>query len=139
MNFEEYAGEANHFINLVARELNVERNRAARVTRAVLHAIRDRMPADDAIQFLQGLPMLLKAIFVDQYDISKTPVVIRNRKDFLNFIYEKDGRAAEADFPDLGSIEKAFRGVFHVLERFMDRGQTEQVKRILHRDITAML
>jgi hypothetical protein len=75
LNFEEYASEGNRFVNEVARELNTDRNTAARILRVVLHAVRDRLPADDAIQFAQGLPIALKGVFIDQYDPSRTPVV----------------------------------------------------------------
>ena len=37
MNFEQYAADGNRFINEVALELETDHNRAARITRAVLH------------------------------------------------------------------------------------------------------
>ena len=84
MVFENYAAEGNRFLHAVAYELNCNAAKAARATRAVLHALRDRLPPDEAIQFAQGLPMVLKGIYIDQYDISETPVVIRSPKKFLD-------------------------------------------------------
>ena len=109
LNFEEYVAEGNRFIKNVAEELKTDRNHTARIVRAVLHALRDRLPANDSIEFAQGLPMMLKAIWLDQYDISKTPVIIRHKEDFLDYIYEKDGQAAYVDFPDPESIEEGDR------------------------------
>lgn len=139
MNFEEYASDGNRFINLVADELGCDRNTAARVTKAVLHAIRDRLPANDAVEFAQGLPMAIKGVYFDQYDISSTPVVIRHTRDFLNFVCSKDRIAAIHDFPDDQSVIEAIRAVFNVLENTMDPGQVEQVKNMLHHEVTKLL
>ncbi|HYG50138.1 MAG TPA: DUF2267 domain-containing protein [Flavobacteriales bacterium] len=139
LNFEKFASEGNAFILSIADELGVGRNRAARITRALLHALRDRVPADDAVEFAQGLPMALKAVFLDQYDISDTPVVIRNRDDFLGFIYDKAGRTAAADFAEPGSVEKALQGFFRVLYEYMDRHQVLALKRLLGKDIGMLI
>jgi uncharacterized protein (DUF2267 family) len=139
LNFEQYAADGNHFINEVARDLGTDRNTAARVTRAVLHALRDRMPPDDAIQFAQGLPMALKSVFIDQYDLSSTPVVIRKGEKFLEYIYEKDGITAPQDFPDKLSVAQALSSVFFVLENWMDAGQTDQVKNIVGAEIVDLI
>lgn len=139
LHFEEFAAIGNEFINDVAEELGCNRNTAARITRCVLHAVRDRLPADDAIQFAQGLPMALKAVFIDQYNISRVPIVIRSADEFLNFIYDKDGLSAPADFPDAASTEEALCGVFRVLEDYVDIGQIEQVKELMGHSIREMI
>ena len=139
MNFERYAAEGNHFINQVAAELDVDRNRASRITRAVLHALRDRIPPNDAVEFAQGLPMALKGIFFDRYDLSDVPVIIRHPDAFFDFICSKDGDSAYRDFPDRQAVEEALRAVFRVLERTMDYGQVKQVKHMMNREIVSLI
>ncbi|MDO9186132.1 MAG: DUF2267 domain-containing protein [Bacteroidia bacterium] len=139
MNFEQYASDGNRFINEVALELETDHNRAARITRAVLHAIRDRIPPDDAIQFAQGLPMALKGIFIDQYDISKTPITIRNKEEFIEFVRGKDGLTAEKDFPDRESVVNALKAVFFVLEFNMSTGQVEQIKKMFNIELLSLI
>jgi uncharacterized protein (DUF2267 family) len=139
LNFERFAGEGNRFIKEVARELNVSRNSAARITKAVLHAVRDRLPPDDAVQFAQGLPMALKGVFIDQYDISSTPVIIRRAHDFLDYIFFKNEFGANVDFPEKDSVEQSLRAVFRILEKHMDEGQVNQVKRILGNEIVNII
>lgn len=139
LNFERYAAEGERFINEVAAELNIPRNTAARITRAVLHALRDRMPADNAVQFAQGLPMALKGVYFDQYDISDAPVKIRSAEDFLDYVEEKNLLNADYDFGRVGSTAEAVRGVFRVLEDYMDPNQTEDVKHVVGRDIRQLL
>lgn len=139
MNFERYAAEGNRFINEVARELGTDRAQAARITRAVLHAIRDRLPPDDAIEFAQGLPMVLKGIYIDRYDISKTPLRIRDKRVFIEFIRRKAGLTAFIDFPGQQSVIRALQAVFYVLQRNMSYGQVEQIKQLLNRELVELI
>jgi uncharacterized protein (DUF2267 family) len=139
INFEAYAAEGNRFINDVADMLDTDRNTAARKCRAVLHALRDRLPPIDAVQFGQGLPMAMKAVYFDRYDIAKTPLRIRSGRKFLDLIYEKDGRSAPLDFPDNYSLVEALRGVYSVLETHMDEEQTGHIKHMLHYEIVRLI
>ena len=139
MNFERYAAEGNRFIKDVARELGTDRDHAARVTRAVLHAIRDRLPPNDAIEFAQGLPMILNGIYLDQYDISQSPLRIRDKRVFIAFIRKKAGLTAFIDFPGSLSVIKALRAVFFVLEQTMSPGQIRHIKRLLNRELLELL
>jgi uncharacterized protein (DUF2267 family) len=138
LNFERYASEANYIINQVADELDVNRNAAARITRSVLHAVRDRLPADDAVEFAQGLPIALKGVYFDQYDLSLAPVSIRHPEDFIDYVRQKDGRAAMHDFPTREHVEDGISAVFRVLERNMDYGQVEQIKRLVNDEMAYM-
>jgi uncharacterized protein (DUF2267 family) len=139
LNFEKYASEGNQFINDVANKLKCDRNTAGRVTRAVLQALRDRLPVNDAIEFAQGLPMALKGLFIDQYDASRTPVLIRHGNDFINFIRLKNRFSAIADFHSPYDVIKALQAVFYVLEMHMDHGQVQQIKRMLPFEIVNLI
>lgn len=139
LNFQKYAVEGNRFINEVAAKLKCDRNTAARVTRAVLQAVRDRLPVDDAIEFAQGLPMALKGLFIDQYDVSRAPVLIRNSEDFINFVRLKNRFSAITDFHSPYDVIRALHAVFYVLERHMDLGQVQQIKGLLPKDIVHLI
>jgi uncharacterized protein (DUF2267 family) len=139
LNFEKYAVEGNRFVNEVAAKLKCDRNTAGRVTRAVIQAVRDRLPVDDAIEFAQGLPMALKGVFIDQYDISKAPVLIRNADDFINFVRLKNRFSAVADFHSPYDVIRALHAVFYVLERHMDIGQVQQIKQLLPMEIVHLI
>ena len=139
LNFEKYAAEGHRFVNEVAYELGVNPNMAARITRAVLHALRDRMKPGDAIQFAQGLPMALKGVYIDRYDLSDAPVTIRNVNEFLAYVRSRNPNTAATDFPDPKSVIDGLRGVFRVLERTMDPGQVEQVRHIMNRELVKLI
>jgi uncharacterized protein (DUF2267 family) len=139
-HFEKYAENGNRFINEVADELDIDDGiQALRISKAVLHAVRDRLPASDAVQFAQGLPMMIKAIYFDQYDISKTPVLIHDDLEFLEFIREKNRFGAISDFKSPRDVMDALRAVFRVLENNMDYGQVAQIVKLLPRDIRYMI
>jgi len=139
-HFEKYAEEGNRFINEVANELGInDRRQALRVTKAVLHAVRDRLPATDSIEFAQGLPLVLKGVYFDQYDISKTPVSIKSSEEFIDFIREKDRFGAINDFQSPREVVSCLRTVFRVLEHRLDRGQVEQIAAQLPKDIVRLI
>lgn len=139
LNFNKYAEAGNRFINEVAFELGTDRDKAARITRVVLHALRDRLPVNDAVEFAQGLPMALKGVFFDQYDVSSAPVIIRSKREFLEFIRSKDHFTANMDLQQPADVVRGLQAVFYVLENHMDRGQTAQIKRLLHSEIVDLI
>ncbi len=49
-------------------------NQVYAMTRAVLHAFRDRLAVADAIAFAQGLPAVLRAIYVEGWSGGDAPV-----------------------------------------------------------------
>ncbi len=139
-NLGKYVEAGNRFINEVCSELGIEDGQQAlRITRAVLHAVRDRLLPDDAVQFAQGLPMMIKGIYFDQYDLSKTPVRIRDAEEFLSFVREKDRFGAVEDFRSPKDVVIAMQAVFRVLENNMEYRQVEQVKDELPAEVQAML
>ena len=139
LNFEAYANHGNRFIHEVALELGATRDYAARITRAVLHAIRDRLPAAEAVQFAQGLPMALKGVFFDGYDLARVPIRVRTRRAFIEFVRRNAGVSAPVDFPDPESVEQALQAVFYVLDRHMSYGQVRQVKNAMNLSVVEMI
>lgn len=138
--FRKYVDEGNRFINEVADELGTDDTGIAlRITRSVLHAVRDRIPPVDAIQFGQGLPMALKGVYFDQYDISRTPVIIRNTHRFLEYIQHKNRFAAVNDFRHEDEVIKALQAVFIVLENHLSIGQVDQVLNLLPAEVCDLI
>lgn len=81
-----------------------DEGRVHSATKGVLHAIRGRLPLEEAAKFSAQLPIVLKGVYFDQYDPTSKPVKLRSRENFLNYVHE--------DFPDPAfSPEEAVRGV----------------------------
>ena len=136
LNFEDYRTEANIWLKKVAECLGIQdRDKAGRIFRAVLHALRDRLPASEAAHLGAQLPIIWKGVYYDGYRPNREPVRIRHEEDWLQFIYEKDPVAKANDFPTLEDAKQAFEGVMLALRELLSAGQYEQVTQGLHREI----
>jgi len=136
LNFENYQTEANVWLKKVAERAGIpDRDRAGRIFRAVLHALRDRLPADEAAHLASQLPIIWKGVYFDGYVPHREPVRIRHEQDWLQFICSKDSHAQAKDFPTLDDAKLAFEGVMQALQELLSPGQYAQVEKALHKDI----
>ena len=87
-------------------------------TKAVLHAVRDRLPIEESAKFSAQLPLVLKGVYYEQYDPTGKPLNIRSREEFLDLVRRGFTGALDA--------EEAVRGVIRGLSRRM--GQEPLVK-----------
>ncbi len=92
--FDRTIEETNFILNQIEGDLGWrgQREKSYSALRAVLHAIRDRLMVDVAVNFSAQLPLLLKGIFFDGWNSSKVPIKM-DREDFFqciknNFKYE---------------------------------------------------
>ncbi len=67
LDFEKYAAKGNEFINKLAEHLNDpdNRDRAGRILRSVLRALRNRLTVEESLQLISQLPMAIKAVYVE--------------------------------------------------------------------------
>lgn len=100
-----------------------DEQRAFRVLRAVLHALRDRLTVEEAADFAAQLPMLLQGVYYHGWTPRGKPEKIRTRDEFLGKV--ADNLMGEHD------PEEATQAVFTVLEKRMPGGEIEDIKRIL--------
>jgi len=57
---------------------------AYRALRAVMHAIRDRLTVDETAQLAAQLPELIRGIYYEGWDPSRTPASYHDSKSFLD-------------------------------------------------------
>lgn len=108
----------------VARELHTEdRHRAYAALRAVLHALRDCMPIEEAVKFSGQMPLILKGVFFDGWKARRKPERL-SRVEFYGRVRERLRGVALDGAP-------AARAVLRALDRHMSTGELEGVKRIL--------
>ncbi|WP_266202866.1 DUF2267 domain-containing protein [Pontibacter kalidii] len=139
-NFEENQKDAINLLKKVAEELDTEDlNQAGRVFRAVLQAIRDRLPVNDAAHFAAQLPIIWKGIYYDQYNPAQVPVKIRDGQEWIDFIRSKNAFAANNDFITDGDIIRSFQSVFKALRHCVSAEELHKVKEAMHHDIQELL
>ena len=126
--------KAHIWLNELAFELDSgDRRYAYRVLRAFLHALRDHLSVDEAAQLSAQLPILIRGIYYEGYDPSRTPEHARDLASFLDRI------AAEAALA--GETEASFAAVAatRVLRRHVSAGEGEDVLHALPAHIRELL
>ncbi|WJR66092.1 DUF2267 domain-containing protein [Neorhizobium sp. CSC1952] len=106
-----------------------DRQLAWRMLSAVLHTLRDRLPADLAAHLSAQLPLLIRGTYYDQYDPSKQPSRIRSLDAFLEQVNEELSSARPVD------VNEAVRSVFRVLSHFLDPDEARKVREGLPEEI----
>jgi uncharacterized protein (DUF2267 family) len=108
------------------------RNQSYAALRAVLHAVRDRLPVEEAVQLSAQLPMLVRGLYFEGWKPSAVPVKM-GREEFLERV--------RREFPyDLaGGIEQLIRTVLHALQLYVTKGELEGVRSTMPRDVAVLL
>ena len=137
MNFERYAAAGNELIKQLMDELRTDdRDRAGRVLRAVLHALRQRLPADESLQLMAQLPLVVKGLYVDGWRLSDVPdKSLKTAEDFFQEMADQDGSTGARDFPNDIQARKSAQAVFRTLERYVSEGEVKDVLHNLPRPI----
>ena len=88
-------------------------------TRAVLHAIRDRLPVEEVIHLTANLPLIMKGMVMDGYDLTEKPARIWTQDLFFELVEEYyNPFKRNAIHP-----EEAARAVVKVLNHRMGGGE----------------
>ena len=106
-----------------------DQHQAYQALRAVLHALRDRLPVDHAAALAAQLPMLVRGIYYEGWHPHGKPVKERHKEDFLAHV--------ESAFRDTMTIdpEEVTQAVFRVLSKHVTPGEIENVKQSLPTEI----
>ncbi|NPA42075.1 MAG: DUF2267 domain-containing protein [Aquificae bacterium] len=131
--FQEWVQKGHEFLHDVMKELNIDdEHRAYRITKAVLHALRDRLDPREGKDLAAQLPMVFKAVWCEGWDPTKGPdKTIKKKEDFLRRVMEDPGLVKGSDIKDMDEAEKAVRAVFKVLKSHVTWGEIEDVIRQL--------
>jgi uncharacterized protein (DUF2267 family) len=122
-----------HWINGVASSMgSTDTQRSYKILRAVLHATRDRLIPDEAVQLGAQLPMLVRGFYYEGWNPHDKPKRYRHKAEFLAEIRK--------NVPDLDDVqlERAVTAVFETLESEMPGGELEQVRHALPAELREM-
>ena len=110
--------ETNAWLRAVAEQLHFEdRQHAYNALRAVLHALRDRLPPEIAVHLGAQLPMLVRGIYYEGWHMAGKPTKERNAQEFADHVLKE----LPPQFPmDPLTVT---RGVFEILWEKLDPGE----------------
>ena len=134
-NFDSTVQETNQLLGKIEKEFGWPEDRRTQsysLLRAVLHAVRDNLPTNEAVHFAEQLPMLVKGFYYEGWVPSDTPKDM-DREEFEQTIRQDYQLSSDEDFEDL--ISKTF----NIVMKSISDGEAEQVKGNLNEGIRELL
>lgn len=131
---DESVQSANIWINEVNYRTGWDhKQRAYRLLRSVLHAVRDHLGVDEAAQLGAQLPILIRGIYYEGWNPSKNPVPMRSQDSLIERVQE-DFRT-----DPLGDAPAAIAAVMDVLDNHVSEGEMQDVRRAFSKEIRELL
>jgi uncharacterized protein (DUF2267 family) len=124
----------NVWLAELATELGTDdRREAYRVLRGFLHALRDRLTVDEAAELAAQLPMVVRGIFFQDWQPSRTPASYHDRREFLAAF------AAEAGLHGDSETSFAAEAAMRTLRAHVSEGEVDDVLAILPSDLRELV
>jgi uncharacterized protein (DUF2267 family) len=129
MNKVEILGRSTQTTHVWVKQASEELNwkderRTFLALRAVLHALRDRLTIEEAVQLGAQLPTLIRGSYYDGWRPKKTPVRDSTRYGFLG---EIQAAFAKTHDPNVDSIHIA-RAIFRLLNKKVSAGEINDLR-----------
>src|SRR6187431_899333 len=102
-----------------------DKPRSYRLLKAVLHALRDSLPINEAADLGAQLPTLLRGAYYEQWRPAATPIKFHGAAGFLERVNSEFKRDPLPD-PAMAAI-----AVFQLMTRKVTEGEIEDVRRCL--------
>lgn len=141
-DFNKYAEEGNKFLREFAWEINLEgqTEKAGRILTATLHALRDIITLEESIQLMAQLPAFLKAVYVTGWSVKKHKPKLQTIQEFIDLVKRHDHPYEDADFEgEDAMVEYYINGTFIYLQKYVSRGEMEDIRDILPKDLKGIV
>lgn len=137
LNFEKHAAKGNEFVNRLAARLGDEdnRDRAGRVLRCVLHALRNRLTVEESFQLLAQLPMVIKALYIEGWQPSRYHTKIKTLQDLSEEVMKLDGMSAWRDFSGVSDAMDGIEAVIKTMADYVSAGELHDIIAVLPEDM----
>jgi uncharacterized protein (DUF2267 family) len=109
-----------------------ERQRAYLALRSVLHALRDRLTMEEALDLGAQLPMLVRGFYYEGWKPADTPRKERHKEEFLAHVKHDFRNDEHMD------AEQIVRAVFRALARHISAGEIKDIQLILPAELRAL-
>src|SRR5689334_15586712 len=97
--FEKFALEGEELIQLLSKELKTPVKESENILINVLHSLRGHLTMEENIHFLSGLPLIIKALYVDGWQYFPFEKRTRSAEEFVVAVMKAD-RASLHNFPN---------------------------------------
>jgi uncharacterized protein (DUF2267 family) len=120
--FDKALAKTRQWLKEIELELGMNNpNEAYRALRAVMHAIRDRLPVRECSEFAAQLPTLIMGMYYTGWTPLNKPEKLRSVEEFLDKVAE--------ELPGEQDPLRVTQGVIAVIERHVSAGEMKDVRR----------
>jgi uncharacterized protein (DUF2267 family) len=121
------------WLNEVSERMGwLDKHRAYHALRAVLHALRDRLPVDQVAALGAQLPLLIRGLYYEGWHPAGKPLKERRRDEFAAHIAATYGKELDAD------PEHIARAVLGIVAKHVSAGEIETIKQALPAEIRTL-
>lgn len=132
-SFERNIHTADSWVADMAEEMGESGDQAFGAMRAVLHALRDRLPHDESAHLAAQLPTMVRGVYYEGWRPSDTPERYHDVEEFLERV------AAEARMSGCTEAAVATEATMCVLRRHVSDGELDDVLAVLPVPIRGLL
>jgi uncharacterized protein (DUF2267 family) len=124
-----YATQGNFFVSQLASELDMPENNAhaLRVLKAIFYGIRSRITPASSMHLIHQLPMAVKAIYVDGWDIDRPHMKAFDFDDFIAEVNRSYSKSFHQPISRKAEVEGAVHAVFKVLRKNLTDGEYSEM------------
>jgi len=128
--FEATLHKSEDWVHWIMDQLHTnESQRAYRVLRAVLHALRDRLTPEEAAHLGAQLPMLIRGLYYEGFNPARQPMTCRSLDEFLQRVNQELQTPIDPDPRTSVSL------VFRLLNDRVSQGEIQDVKGMLPKEL----
>jgi uncharacterized protein (DUF2267 family) len=139
MDFNRYAVEGNIILKKISDDLNLTTDsfKAGRWLRYTLQTLRDCITTEESIQLLSQLPMMLKALYVDNWSTKKKPK-IHTIPDFIELFKKHYTKENAMNIPYDSEIFDSVRIILNRLRNYISDGEIKDIKSVLSDELKTL-
>lgn len=129
--FQSYIQKADEWLKSLMREMDFKQedyHKAYSMLRAVLLAIRDRLPVNESAHFAAQLPLILRGCYYENWVPARVPIKVKDKDEFLELVLE---HADRGNVSWRGDVEEVVRGVIRVINEHIPLSQWEKVEMLM--------
>ena len=124
--FDATIHKTNEWLHDIMRDMDWDDQQGAyHALRTVLHALRDRLTVQEAVDLGAQLPMLVRGFYYDGWKPHAVPYNDRTKDEFLDRVREGYRSDRWVD------VERITRSVFRVLASHVTKGEVEDIQNCL--------
>jgi len=117
LNFEKSAQQGNEFLSLLTKNLETSAKQSENILINVLHSLRSHLTLEETIHFLSGVPMAIKAVYVDGWQYYPYEKRTRAAQELIVEVMKTD-RSGDRNFTNWSQGVDMIRRVIKTLNEF---------------------